>query len=120
MALLVALFGALRCSPAVSAALLAALSFLGGGRTLLGNAYGLSAPAEQRLAAMAARAAANRFGALVGAAAAGSALAAGGYAVFGGVLAGLFLVSTLPFIRRRELPTFPVRHRRAAALARAR
>jgi predicted MFS family arabinose efflux permease len=121
MALLVALFGVLRTGPAVSAALLAAASFLGGGRTLLGNAYGLDARPDRRLPAMAARAAANQLGTFVGAATAGAALAAGGYSFFGLVLALELILSTLPLMRKpRARATFPGRLRRAAALARAR
>ena len=122
MALLVGLFGAFRPAPAVSAVLLAAASFLGGGRTLLGNAYGLAVAApERRLPAMAARAAANQFGAFIGAATAGAALAAGGYTLFGLVLALELVLSALPLRRRRRgRATLPVRLRRAAALARAR
>lgn len=121
MALLGGLFGVLRPAPAVSAALLAAMSFLGGGRTLLGNAYGLAARPDRRLPAMAARAAANQLGTFVGAATAGAALAAGGYSLFGLVLALEFVLSTLPLRRqRRGRATLPARLRRAAALARAR
>jgi len=121
MALLVGLFGVLRPAPGVSAALLAAASFLGGGRTLLGNAYGLAARPERRLPAMAARAAANQLGTFVGAATAGAALALGGYSLFGLVLALEFVLSTLPLSRRRREPaTLPARLRRAAAPARAR
>ncbi len=121
MALLVGLFGVLRPAPEVSAALLAALSFLAGGRTLLGNAYGLAVVPDRRVAAMAARAAANQFGAFIGAATAGAALAAGGYTAFGLVVALGLAVSTLPLRRRRRgRATFPARLRRAAALARAR
>ena len=121
MALLAGLFGVVRPAPGVSAALLAALSFLGGGRTLLGNAYGLAARPERRLPAMAARAAANQLGMFLGAATAGAALAAGGYSLFGLVLALEFVLSTLPFRRRRRArATLPARLRRAAALARAR
>jgi len=121
MALLVGLFGVLRPAPGVSAALLAATSFLGGGRTLLGNAYGLAARPERRLPAMAARAAANQLGTFVGAATAGAALAVGGYGLFGLLLALEFVVSTLPLRpRRRGRATLPVRLRRAAAPARAR
>jgi predicted MFS family arabinose efflux permease len=121
MALLVALFGILRPAPAVSATLLAALSFLGGGRTLLGNAYGLAARPRRRLAAMAARAAANQLGTFVGAATAGAALAVGGYDLFGLLLALEFVCSTLPLSRRRRArSTLPARLRRAAFPARAR
>jgi DHA1 family inner membrane transport protein len=100
MALLVGLFGALRPTPVVSAGLLAAASFLGGGRTLLGNAYGLAADAERRLAGMSARAAANQFGSFAGSAAAGAAISAGGYTAFGVVLGIVFALSTVPFIRQ--------------------
>jgi predicted MFS family arabinose efflux permease len=121
MALLTAIFGACRPAPAVSAALLAAASFLGGGRSLLGNAYGLAAAPERRLAAMAARAAANQFGAFIGAAAAGAALSAGGYRLLGLVLALGFVLSTLPLSRPRRARTMlPARRRRSEALARAR
>jgi len=121
MALLVGLFGVLRPAPEVSAALLAAVSFLGGGRTLLGNAYGLAVRPERRLPAMAARAAANQLGTFVGAATAGAALAAGGYSLFGLVLSLEFVLSTLPLRRqRRGRATLPARLRRAAAPARAR
>jgi predicted MFS family arabinose efflux permease len=121
MALLVALFGVLRPASGVSAALLGAASFLGGGRTLLGNAYGLAARPELRLPAAAARASANQLGSFVGAATAGAALAVGGYSLFGIVLALGFVLSTLPLRPpRRERATLPARLRRAAALARAR
>jgi MFS transporter, DHA1 family, inner membrane transport protein len=121
MALLAGLFGACRPAPVVSAALLAAASFLGGARTLLGNAYGLAARPERSLPAMAARAAANQFGAFVGAATAGAALAVGGYSLFGIVLALEFALSTVPLRRRRRgRATLPERLRRAGALARAR
>lgn len=121
MALLVGLFGVLRPAPEASAALLAAMSFLGGGRTLLGNAYGLAARPERRLPAMAARAAANQLGTFAGAATGGAALATGGYTLFGIVLALEFVLSTLPLRRRRRgHATLPARLRRAAAPVRAR
>lgn len=120
LALLAALFGGFRPAPELSAALLAAASFLGGGRTLLGNAYGLAHAHEHRVAAMAARAAANQFGAFIGAGAAGAALAAGGYTLFGAVLAAAFLLSTVLIRPPRRPARFPARLRRAAALARAR
>ena len=120
MALLVMLFGICRPAPVVSAALLAALSFLGGGRTLLGNAYGLAATPERRLPAMAARAAANQLGTFLGAATAGAALAAGGYRLFGIVLALQFVLSTVPLRRRRRRAMSQARLRRPTAPARAR
>jgi predicted MFS family arabinose efflux permease len=56
MALLAGLLGSVRTSAPVSALLFAAASFLGGGRTLLGNVHGLNTARERRVAAMAARA----------------------------------------------------------------
>lgn len=90
MAVVVALFGIARPSPAVSAGLFIVAAFLGGARTLLGNAFGLQAAPERRVAVMAARAAANQFGYFVGSAVGGLALAASGYAGFGVVLGLLF------------------------------
>jgi predicted MFS family arabinose efflux permease len=104
MAAVVPLIGAVRPAPAVSAALLSAAAFLAGGRTLLGNAYGLQVPAEERVAVMAARAAANQLGYFVGAAAGGLALAVAGYAGLGVVL-GLLLVAAAASVaapRRRK------------------
>lgn len=121
MALLVGLFGVLRPAPEVSAALLAAVSFLAGGRTLLGNAYGLAARPALRLPALAARATANQLGAFAGAATGGAVLAEGGYSLFGLALALELVLATLLLREpRRERATLPARRRRATALARAR
>jgi DHA1 family inner membrane transport protein len=100
MAAVVPLVGAVRPDASVSAILLAAAAFLGGARTLLGNAYGLQAAPERRHAVMAARAAANQFGYFVGSAIAGSALAVAGYT-------GLGLVLSLLFVGAAALLTSP-------------
>ena len=50
MAVIVPLFGIVRPSSAVSAGLFAVAAFLGGARTLLGNAFGLQAAPERRVA----------------------------------------------------------------------
>jgi MFS transporter, DHA1 family, inner membrane transport protein len=94
----VALFGIVRPGLLVSLVLFAATAFVAGGRTLIGSAVGLEAAPERRLAVMGARAAAAQLGYFVGSAAAGGALAAGGYPAFGIALALLFLVSALPFL----------------------
>jgi predicted MFS family arabinose efflux permease len=120
MAVLVGLFGAVRPTPVVSASLLAVLSLVAGGRTLLGNAYGLDMRPESRLAAMAARGAANQFGAFLGAAIAGAALSAGGYRLFGFVLALEFAFSAVPLMRPRGHARSQARRRLVAVLARAR
>jgi predicted MFS family arabinose efflux permease len=104
MAVLVALFGAVRPTTAVSAIVLASTAFLGGGRSLLGNAVGLHAARDRRVAAMAARAAANQFGYFVGAAAGGLALSLSGYAGLGLLLALLFVLAAAALVDRRPAP----------------
>ena len=126
MALLVALLGTVRPSPAVSAVVLAATSFLGGGRSLLGNAVALRLAPEHRVAAMAVRAAANQLGYFVGAGIGGAALRAAGYPGLGLVFAALFVVGALMLVERVPTPPphrrarLPARLRRAAVPARAR
>jgi predicted MFS family arabinose efflux permease len=96
LAVSVALFGAVRPGLVVSASLLAACAFVAGGRTLIGNAFGLEAAPERRRAMMAARAAAVQFGYFVGSAVGGLALAASGYGALGLVLGSLFAAAALP------------------------
>lgn len=98
LALGVALFGTVRPALPVSLGLFAATAFVAGGRTLIGSAVGLEAAQERRLAVMGARAAGQQLGYFFGAAAAGGALAAGGYPGFGLALGFLFLVSAVPFL----------------------
>jgi predicted MFS family arabinose efflux permease len=97
LAVSVALFGSMRPALPVSAALFAAAGFLAGGRTLIGSAVGLEAAPERRRAVMGARAAAQQLGYFVGSAAAGGALAAGGYTLLGAGLAALFVASAVAF-----------------------
>ncbi len=96
----VALFGAARPGPLGSAALLAGLAFLAGARTFVGSWFGLDAAPSERVAVMSVRAAALQFGYLVGAAAGGFALAAGGYGALGCILAAFFGLATLPHMTR--------------------
>jgi predicted MFS family arabinose efflux permease len=98
LALGVALFGTVRPALPVSLGLFAATAFIAGGRTLIGSAVGLEAAPERRLAVMGARAAGQQLGYFFGAAAAGGALAAGGYPGFGLALGFLFLASAVPFL----------------------
>ena len=111
MAAVVPLVGAVRPGASVSAVLLAVAAFLGGARTLLGNAYGLQAAPERRHAVMAARAAANQFGYFLGSAIAGAALALGGYPGLGVALGALFVGAAALLTSRstvREAPAFAV------------
>jgi predicted MFS family arabinose efflux permease len=106
MAAVVPVLGAVRPAPAVGAALLSAAAFLAGGRTMLGNAYGLQVPADRRVPVMAARAAANQLGYFIGGALGGVALATAGYPGLGAVL-GLLLAAAAASVaapRRRKAP----------------
>ena len=91
LALATALFGAVRPSVWVSAILFSAAAAAAGGRTFVSSAYGLAAPPETRVGAMAMRAASMQFGYFAGTFAAGTALALGGYAAFGAVIGLLFV-----------------------------
>jgi predicted MFS family arabinose efflux permease len=104
MAALVALLGAVRPALPVTVAVLDAVAFLAGGRTLVGSAYGLRIGREQRTAAMAVRAAANQFGYFVGAATGGAALAVRGYPGLGIVLALLLVVGAVTLAQPRRGP----------------
>jgi DHA1 family inner membrane transport protein len=103
-AALVALFGAYRPGLAVSAAILAALAFFGGARTIAGSHRGLEVCSQRRLFAMRIRAAATQFGYLLGSALGGIALALGGYAGVGFVFAALFALASVPPLLVRPAP----------------
>lgn len=86
-------FGAVRPSVLVSAIAFSVAAFFAGARTLGSSAFGLSAPPEARAAAMGARSASMQLGYFAGSIAAGTALAAGGYAAMGLVTGALFLAA---------------------------
>ena len=87
--------GAARIDVPLTLALLAAMAFVNGQRTMVASTLGMDAVAEDRVAVMSLRAAANQFGYLLGAAAGGAALAAGGFPAFGVTLAARFLTAVL-------------------------
>ena len=93
LAVAVGLFGGFHPSLVASGVFLCAAALLAGARTLLANAFGLNAAPEHRLAVMAVRAASQQLGYFVGAAAAGAALEAAGYAGLGVALAGFFVAA---------------------------
>jgi predicted MFS family arabinose efflux permease len=103
LAVLLPIFGAIRPGVAASAAIMATTAFLAAGRMLMGNAFGLTSAPNQRLAVMSARAAANQFGYFLGAAVAGAALAAAGYAGLGLALGGFFAAAVLPLVNTRPM-----------------
>jgi predicted MFS family arabinose efflux permease len=85
----------LRPAAAVTIAVLAGMAFVNGRRSMAASTVGMDKAPEDRVAAMAMRAAANQLGYLLGAAAGGLALATGGFALLGAALAGLFAGAAL-------------------------
>jgi predicted MFS family arabinose efflux permease len=101
LAVTIPLFGVVRTSVVVSALLFAAAAFVAGGRTLIGNSFGLEVAPEHRLAAMGLRAAATQFGYFLGSAVAGVALGFGGYPALGLTLGTFFVASALALVELR-------------------
>jgi predicted MFS family arabinose efflux permease len=85
--------GTVRPSLAVTVALLATMAFVNGTRTMIASALGMDTAADDRVAVMSLRAAANQFGYLLGAGAGGLALALGGFAALGVTYCALFLAT---------------------------
>jgi DHA1 family inner membrane transport protein len=86
---------ALRLNAGVTLALLAAMAFVNGRRSMVASALGMNAAPDDRVAVMSMRAAANQLGYLLGAAAGGLALALGGFSALGLTLAALFATAVL-------------------------
>jgi DHA1 family inner membrane transport protein len=91
----VLVLGILRLSVGVTLALLAAMAFVNGRRSMAASALGMDTAPEDRVAAMSMRAAANQLGHLLGAAAGGLALALGGFSALALTLAALFATAAL-------------------------
>jgi predicted MFS family arabinose efflux permease len=87
--------GTVRPSLAVTVTLLAAMAFVNGTRSMIASALGMDTAADDRIAVMSLRAAANQFGYLLGAASGGLALALGGFAALGVIYCALFLCTVL-------------------------
>ena len=87
--------GTVRPSVAVTVALLSAMAFVNGTRTMIASALGMDTVADDRVAVMSLRAAANQFGYLLGAGAGGLALALGGFPALGVTYCALFLATVL-------------------------
>ena len=91
----VVVLGAVRPAAAVTLAVLAAMAFVNGWRSMVASALGMDAAPQDRVAVMSMRAAANQFGYLLGAAAGGLALAVAGFAGLGIALGCLFAAAVL-------------------------
>lgn len=89
-------------------AVLAAMAFVNGWRSMIASAVGMDAAPDDKVAVMSVRAASNQFGYLLGAAAGGLALGLGGFAALGGALAAMFVASVLVHVavlpRRAMVP----------------
>jgi len=91
----VVVLGVMRPAPATTLAVLAAMAFVNGWRSMVASALGMDAAPQDRVAVMSMRAAANQFGYLLGAAAGGLAIAVAGFAGLGVVLGCLFAAAVL-------------------------
>jgi predicted MFS family arabinose efflux permease len=91
----VVVLGALRTTAAVTLAVLAAMAFVNGCRSMVASTVGMDAAPQDRVAVMSMRAAANQFGYLLGSAAGGLALAVAGFAGLGVALGCLFAAAVL-------------------------
>ena len=98
----------LRLGAGVTLALLAAMAFVNGWRSITASALGMDRAPDDRVAAMSMRAAANQLGYLLGAVAGGLALAVGGFSALGLTLAALFAAAALihfpPLVRTDPVP----------------
>ena len=89
------MLGTVRPAPLLTLAVLSAMAFVNGWRSMLASALGMDTAPEDKLAVMSMRAAANQFGYLLGAAAGGVALAVAGFTGLGVALAGMFAAAVL-------------------------
>jgi MFS transporter, DHA1 family, inner membrane transport protein len=100
-AVVVAALGVVRPGIGVSFGIFAVLACLSGARTIAGSTLGLDAAPQEKVVVMSLRAAALQFGYLIGAAAGGAALAAGGYRAVGTVFAGLYVTAAVALLLAR-------------------
>ena len=91
----VILLCAVRPTVGLTLAVLAAMAFVNGWRSMVASALGMDTAPEDRLAVMSMRAAANQFGYLLGAAAGGLTIALAGFPGLGVILAAMFLTAVL-------------------------
>ncbi|UGS34918.1 MFS transporter [Capillimicrobium parvum] len=99
----VLVLGAIRPTAALTLAVLAAMAFVNGWRSMVASSVGMGTAPEDKVAVMSMRAAANQFGYLLGAAAGGLALTVAGFAGLGFVLAGMFGAAVLVHLSPRVM-----------------
>lgn len=100
-AAITAVFGTIRPGLLLSTGIFTLLVLVATTRTVAGSAFALYVTPERRLAVMGVRASTAQLGYLLGGAAGGAALAAGGYPALGLTLAALFALGTTPHIGTR-------------------
>jgi predicted MFS family arabinose efflux permease len=91
----VVVLGVVRPAVALTLAVLAAMAFMNGWRSMIASALGMDTAPEDKVAVMSMRAAANQFGYLVGAGAGGLAVALAGFPGLGVTLGAIFLAAAL-------------------------
>ena len=91
----VLVLGVARPTAALTLAVFTAMAFVNGRRSMVASALGMDTAPQDAVAVMSMRAAANQFGYLLGAAAGGLALAAGGFPALGAALAAMFGIAVL-------------------------
>jgi predicted MFS family arabinose efflux permease len=110
----VVVLGAVRPAAAITLAILAAMAFVNGWRSMIASALGMDTVPEDKIAVMSMRAAANQFGYLLGAVAGGLALALAGFVGLGVALAGLFAAAAVIHGFHLVLRRAPLAHGAAA------
>jgi predicted MFS family arabinose efflux permease len=98
-ALLVALTWGITASAATTVLLFAAAAFAAATRTVAATVYGFQVSGDLGREVGSTRAVANQLGYLVGSVLGGLALALGGFSALAVVFGGLFVASTLPYLR---------------------
>ena len=99
---------------AVTVGIITLLMAIVGARGLAGSALGLQTAPDRSLEISGIRAAGVQLGALLGAAAGGLAIAAGGWETWGAVLATLFVAGVLPYAIGQRMPVPAVSARATA------
>jgi predicted MFS family arabinose efflux permease len=103
----VIVLGALRPAPAATLAVIAAMAFVNGWRSMIASSLGMDRAPEDKVAVMSMRAAANQLGYLLGAAAGGLAIAVAGYSGLGLTLGVMFWIAALIHLPRPDAEPQP-------------
>ena len=103
----VVVLGSARPDVAMTLAVLVLMAFTNGWRSMVASQLGMDTAPGDNVGVMSLRAAANQFGYLLGAAAGGIAVAAGGFGAMGVVLAAMFAISAATHAAIRPPALYP-------------